>query len=144
MFSAYLLSGAYFSMFLKQMLRGNCGSHTLNTDCRHIDSSNTHTCSGNNSPVGSGHIDTCPHSVDGTNGTNDEHIFDHQDDSPSHQPRTLCCSRFRSGCCGTDSEQKGEWYCSTAIRIDESSRKLFPLAFVMFNIFYWSYYNYWS
>jgi hypothetical protein len=31
-----------------------------------------------------------------------------------------------------------------AIGTDEWSRKLFPLAFCLFNFFYWSYYTEWS
>ena len=34
--------------------------------------------------------------------------------------------------------------CSCPFRTDEWSRKLFPLAFVFFNIIYWSYYTKWS
>ena len=35
-------------------------------------------------------------------------------------------------------------YCRRAIRIDELSRLLFPLSFLVFNVFYWSYYTQWS
>ena len=35
-------------------------------------------------------------------------------------------------------------YCLRAIRIDEISRLLFPLSFLLFNVFYWSYYTTWS
>ena len=34
--------------------------------------------------------------------------------------------------------------CRLAIRIDELSRLLFPLSFVVFNIFYWTYYTQWA
>ena len=38
----------------------------------------------------------------------------------------------------------GTKYCRRAIRIDELSRLLFPFAFLIFNVLYWSYYTQWS
>ena len=38
----------------------------------------------------------------------------------------------------------GTKYCRRAIRIDELSRLLFPFAFLIFNVLYWSYYTQWA
>ena len=52
-----------------------------------------------------------------------------------------CCG---GGCCKTYLTKGGDFYCRLAIGTDEWSRKLFPLAFGLFNFFYWSYYTVWS
>ena len=61
------------------------------------------------------------------------------DDEPMEIPK---------GCCGPGCKayfkKSGDFYCRLAIQTDEWSRKLFPLAFGLFNFFYWSYYTVWS
>ena len=51
---------------------------------------------------------------------------------------------FKRGCRKCCPKKSGDFYCRLAIQTDEWSRKLFPLAFGMFNFFYWSYYTVWS
>ena len=108
-----------------------------------MDSSNTHTCSGNNSPSGSGRLGSVHSGMlsghIGSRAGAENNIF--RDDTLD-KSRGCCGGR---GCCKTYLYQKGsDFYCRLAIQTDEWSRKLFPLAFMMFNFFYWSYYTVWS
>ena len=59
----------------------------------------------------------------------------------SHEtlPPQQDCSRSNS-----ISGDLGTKYCRRAIRIDELSRLGFPLAFLIFNVLYWTYYTQWA
>ena len=137
------------SVVLLQISRGKRGSRSLITDCQVVDSSNTHTCSGNNSPVGSGRFGSS-HSgmlsgneqgpekfrVESRTGARNNMFHD-----GTMEKSSGCCG---GNCCKTYLSRGGDFYCRLAIQTDEWSRKLFPLAFGMFNFFYWSYYTVWS
>ena len=125
--------------FYSQISRGKRGSRSLVTDCQVVDSSNTHTCSGNNSPLGSGKIFGSSHSgmMSGSRTGAQNNIFQDTD-----VDNTGGC--FKRGCRKCCPKKSGDFYCRLAIQTDEWSRKLFPLAFGMFNFFYWSYYTVWS
>ena len=51
---------------------------------------------------------------------------------------------LESGRNDSDDSNELELYCMRAIRIDELSRLLFPLSFLVFNVFYWGYYTQFS
>lgn len=61
-------------------------------------------------------------------------------------PRGVDCRVVSFDNKAIDAEENKEEssFCRLAIRIDELSRLLFPLSFVLFNILYWSYYTQWT
>ena len=127
-------------LLLYQISRGKRGSRSLITDCQVVDS-NTHTCSGNNSPIGSGrfgssHSGMLSGNIENRPGARNNIFQNEYTDETMEKPSGCCGGR----CC----KRGGDFYCRLAIQTDEWSRKLFPLAFGMFNFFYWSYYTVWS
>ena len=112
------------------------------TDCQIMDSPNTHTCSGNITPLGSGPIGSTQSGLMSGNMGNRTGATNNMLEDEFIGASRSSCGR----CCKTYFKRRrgGDFYCQLAIATDEWSRKLFPLAFGLFNVFYWSYYTVWS